>query len=192
MDCFCGKKLFAKNMCRSHYYAQPQQRERINATRRKLRGTALGKLKQAAEYKVWRLANKEKVNLRNKKWQIENPCKYKAVIVAWRNSDCAGAQKNSIRRTLRRRLHHALKGNAKTGSAVRDLGCSIDELKLHLESKFKPGMTWENHSLLGWHIDHIKPLASFDLTNRDELLKAIHYTNLQPLWAEENMKKGSK
>lgn len=93
---------------------------------------------------------------------------------------------------LRSRLNKALKNNQKSGSAVNDLGCSIEELKQHLESQFKPGMTWDNHSLDGWHIDHTKALANFDLSNRAELLKACHYTNLKPMWANENQSKGSK
>jgi hypothetical protein len=52
-------------------------------------------------------------------------------------------------------------------------------------------MSWSNWSLKGWHIDHIKALSKFDLTNREQLLEACHYTNLQPLWAAENMSKGS-
>jgi hypothetical protein len=70
------------------------------------------------------------------------------------------------------------------------LGCSIPELKTYLESKFQEGMSWENWGIYGWHIDHIIPLDAFNLTNREEFLKACHYTNLQPLWAEENLKKG--
>jgi len=93
---------------------------------------------------------------------------------------------------LRTRLLTALKNSQKAGSAVQDLGCSIEELKTYLESKFKPGMSWENHGLRGWHVDHIVPLSSFDLTNREELLKACHYTNLQPLWATDNLKKSNK
>ena len=89
---------------------------------------------------------------------------------------------------LRSRLLASLKKQNKTGSAVRDLGCSIEFLKQYLESKFKPGMTWSNHGK--WHIDHIIPLSAFDLTIRKELLKACHYTNLQPLWAYENILKG--
>jgi len=93
---------------------------------------------------------------------------------------------------LRHRLRMALKGNFKSGSAVDDLGCSIPELKVYLESKFQTGMTWDNWSDVGWHIDHIKPLASFDLTDRKQFLEACHYTNLQPLWSDENLSKGKK
>ena len=78
------------------------------------------------------------------------------------------------------------------GSAVRDLGCSVEELKRHLEKQFQPKMNWENYGLYGWHIDHIKPLVNFDLTNREQFLEACHYTNLQPLWAEDNLSKGAK
>lgn len=90
---------------------------------------------------------------------------------------------------LRGRLKSVLRGESKAGSAVRDLGCTIEVLKIYLESKFQPGMTWENWSRDGWHIDHIIPLASFDLTDRERFLKACHYTNLQPLWAKQNLKK---
>jgi len=93
---------------------------------------------------------------------------------------------------LRSRLNSALKNNQKVGSAVNDLGCSIEFLKKHLEKQFKEGMNWNNYGLYGWHIDHIKPLDCFDLSDREELLKACHYTNLQPLWAEDNLSKGSK
>ena len=93
---------------------------------------------------------------------------------------------------LRKRLGAAIKGKAKTGSAVVDLGCSIDDLKKYLENQFQPDMTWDNWSRNGWHIDHIVPLSKFDLSNREELLKACHYSNLQPLWAKDNIRKGNK
>jgi len=93
---------------------------------------------------------------------------------------------------LRNRLNDAIKNSYKNGSATRDLGCTIPELKQYLESNFQTGMTWDNHSPKGWHIDHILPLSSFDLTDRDQLKKACHYTNLQPLWAKDNLSKGNK
>jgi len=95
---------------------------------------------------------------------------------------------------LRNRLVSAIKNNQKAGSAVSDLGCSIDFLKSHLESLFQPEMTWDNYGKGGdrWNIDHIKPLAFFNLSNRDEFLKACHYSNLQPLWEPDNLKKSNK
>lgn len=91
-----------------------------------------------------------------------------------------------LQKSIRRRLRSALQNKKKVGSAVKDLGCTPTELKQYLESKFKPGMTWQNHGS-EWHIDHIRPLWTFDLENRDELLQACHFTNLQPLWATENL-----
>ena len=97
-----------------------------------------------------------------------------------------------IARCLRASLNNILNGKTKKGSHIKDLGCTLDQLKKHLESQFKPGMTWDNHTLNGWHIDHIKPLSSFDLSDREQFLQAVHYTNLQPLWALENLTKRAK
>ena len=91
---------------------------------------------------------------------------------------------------IRSRLYTCIKDKCKVGSAVKDLGCSVDELIIYLESKFQEGMSWDNWKHDGWHIDHIKPLASFDLTDRNQFLEACNYTNLQPLWAKDNFSKG--
>lgn len=93
-----------------------------------------------------------------------------------------------LRKNLRQRLYMALKRKTKIGSAVKDLGCSIDDLKIYLEFKFQPGMTWENYGK--WEIDHIIDLKKFDLTKIEEFLKACNYNNLQPLWKAANIKKG--
>lgn len=95
-----------------------------------------------------------------------------------------------ISSNLRSRLSTALRRHHKRGSAVRDLGCSIDELWEHLAIKFEVGMTKENYG--EWHLDHIRPLTSFDLTDKEQFLIAVHYTNLQPLWAADNKQKGAK
>ena len=70
------------------------------------------------------------------------------------------------------------------------VGCSIDELKKHLEIKFKKGMSWNNYGK--WHVDHVVPVDFFDLTKIEEQKKCFHYSNLQPLWAQDNLKKGGK
>ena len=95
-------------------------------------------------------------------------------------------------KTLRSRLGNAIKrkNSSKNNTTIELLGCSIYVLKGILEEKFKEGMTWENHG--DWHIDHIKPCASFNLLDEEEQKKCFHYTNLQPLWALENLSKGYK
>lgn len=97
-----------------------------------------------------------------------------------------------LSRRLRSRLNSAVRGSYKNGSAVKDLGCSIEFFKQYLESKFQPGMTWKNYGRNGWHIDHIVPLKNFDLTKKSNVKNACHYTNLQPMWAIDNLKKSSR
>lgn len=95
---------------------------------------------------------------------------------------------------LRNRIQDVLKKTA-TGKTIRTketFGCPLEEVVKHIESQFKEGMSWENYGLYTWHIDHIKPLTSFDLSNPEEVKKANHYTNLQPLWAKDNISKRDK
>lgn len=99
--------------------------------------------------------------------------------------------KRNLSSSLRSRFNIALKRGYKSGSAVKMLGCSIDQFKIYLESKFQPGMTWENKGKY-WHIDHIIPFFHFDLTKKEEQERACHYTNLQPLTAIENWKKNKR
>jgi hypothetical protein len=94
--------------------------------------------------------------------------------------------------TLRSRLLMAIKskGWRKNNKTTEILGCNFETVKKHLENQFIDDMNWENHGLFGWHIDHIKPLAK--ATTQEELYKRCHYTNLQPLWAADNLSKGAK
>jgi hypothetical protein len=93
-----------------------------------------------------------------------------------------------IKECLSSRLRHAVRGHSKSASTMKLLGCSINELKQHLESQFIIDMNWDNYG--EWHVDHIKPCKLFDLTKEAEQRKCFHYSNLQPLWAEDNIKKG--
>jgi hypothetical protein len=95
-----------------------------------------------------------------------------------------------LKHILRSRLKNVLKGvGIKSKRTLELLGCTVEHLRKHLESKFQDGMSWENHSFKGWHIDHIIPCAAFDLTDPKQQEQCFHYTNLQPLWANENFKK---
>ena len=78
----------------------------------------------------------------------------------------------------------------KTNNTYSIVGCSPEELKIYLEEQFTDGMSWDNHKHTGWHIDHIIPLSS--AKTEEDVYKLCHYTNLQPLWCNENYKKGKK
>ena len=93
---------------------------------------------------------------------------------------------------LRTRIRQSLKGVAKCDSHNSLLGCTPNELRKHLEAQFRDGMSWDNYGYYGWHIDHIRPCSSFDLSLESEQRKCFHFTNLQPLWANENYAKGAK
>ena len=93
-------------------------------------------------------------------------------------------------KNLRTRLWTALKKNQKSDTTMKLTGCSLEELKKHLESKFEDGMDWNNYGV--WHVDHIIPCANFDLSNPEQQQICFHYTNLQPMWGEKNMQKGAR
>ena len=96
---------------------------------------------------------------------------------------------------LRSRVYVALnnKGIKKTKSTEELIGCDIEFLKKYIEEQFEEGMSWENHGWKTWHIDHIKPCAAFDDLNDEEQQKeCFHYSNMQPMWAKDNLKKGAR
>ena len=95
---------------------------------------------------------------------------------------------------IRGRIRQALKTQRsyKTNTTFKLIGCNLAELKNHLEALFTEGMAWDNYGYSGWQIDHIIPCASFDLTDPEQQKVCFHFSNLQPLWAEDNLKKGAK
>ena len=96
-----------------------------------------------------------------------------------------------LARSLRSRVHSALKNGWKSASTTELVGCTIDQLREHLEVLFKPGMTWENFGPV-WHVDHAKPCASFDLTDPAQQRVCLGFMNLQPMFDAENIAKGAK
>lgn len=162
------------------------------------------KERKRKKHREWRLKNKELIKLKRKQYYQKNKQTLINKTIQWRKNNPEKVSQYrrqyeqyrmdrdiefKLRKILRNRLNNAIKNNFKSGSAIKNLGCTITELKKHLESQFQEGMTWDNHG--DWHIDHIKPLAKFNLSKLKELKKACHYTNLQPLWAKDNLKKGA-
>lgn len=159
--------------------------------------------KYATISRKYREANPEKSREAASKWRSANKIKVAEYARNRRQKAEMKERRNSARREkhksdalfllecrCRSRTHYAFRafGYSKTSKTAELLGADWITVSSHIESQFIEGMTWENRSL--WHIDHIKPIAS--ATDRDHLHQLCHYTNLQPLWIEENMKKSSR
>ena len=159
-----------------------------------------------SEYRrAYYLAHRDEEVRRAREWVKKNPKKRAAISSRYYQSHLVKMRKlhreykarcrksdpiYRMRENVRRRIRHAITRLQlkKTRRTPAFLGCDFDTLRRHLESKFKPGMMWENYGQ--WHIDHIIPLA--DGKTKQQIEKLCHYTNLAPLWARENLQKGKK
>jgi len=141
----------------------------------------------------WWSKNRERLVIKNRDWKHNNRKKNLETTKKWQKKQFESNSSYALAHSLRTRINQAIRSDYKAGSAVRDLGCSVEEFKQYIESKFEPGMTWENRGRWGnvWHIDHIKPLANFDLTDRRQFVEACNYQNMQPMWCVENNLKGA-
>lgn len=135
---------------------------------------------------LYRKRNAEKIKLKKQEYAANNREKIAKALAKRRAENPIVRMANSMRRSIRRYLDAGQKGEM---SSFEIIGCSKDDLRKHLESKFKHGMTWQNYGK-HWHIDHIVPLIS--AKSSDEVKRLCHWTNLQPLTAFENVSKGSK
>jgi len=138
--------------------------------------------------RLWGVRNKEKISKYNKKWNKKNRLYYKKYNKKRKKEDVC----YRIRMNLSARLTQTVQNNRKSASILKLIGCDLNYLKKYLEEQFFDGMSWDNYGYWGWHIDHIRPCASFDLSKPEEQRKCFHYSNLQPLWAKDNLSKGSK
>ena len=144
--------------------------------------------------KSYVLRNKEKILQKNRKYdEARSKCpKRREWIKNWTKSKRQSDPSFDISKRLRIRVANALKkkNSYKSQSTEDLLGCKWNFFIKWIESQFKDGMSWDNRNL--WHIDHIKPCCSFDLSNKEQQKQCFHYTNLQPLWAEENLRKNGR
>jgi len=164
-------------------------------------------LRQNGGSRRWYQNNKQLAKDRTKKWCHENPHKRRQNASRWARKNYLKDPEKGKQKTiqqyktklnyrlswnLRTRLRILLKQGEHVGKMRLLIGCSINQLRQHLEKQFKDGMSWANYGKFGWHVDHVKPCAWFDLSDPAQRSICFHYTNLQPLSARENWSKGAR
>jgi hypothetical protein len=169
---------------------------------------AANKERHVASRRKYAIANRQAFNARSRAWTAANPEKKRQVREGWiarnpeksrevqRNYQRASYRANpnqKLARLSRARLYQALKDQkaVKSAKTLDLLGCEVAFLRVHLESRFRDGMTWDNYGP-HWHVDHIKPCAKFDLTDPEQQRQCFHFTNLQPLLGPENIAKSDR
>tara|TARA_Y100000817_G_C16855386_1_gene543779 strand:+ start:1695 stop:2525 length:831 start_codon:yes stop_codon:yes gene_type:complete len=162
-----------------------KNKEKVRATNRKYNLKRKEKMK--VYMKKYRKENKEKMQALQRKYRRKFPEKRREYVRNRRKTD----PNYALRCVLRSRLRGVLRGQAKAASTMALLGCSTEQLMRHLERQFVEGMSWDNRGT-AWHVDHILPCASFDLSNAEQQRRCFHWSNLQPLFAFNNLSKGDK
>ena len=182
-----GKRTY-KIKNKEKYLAQERKRRRKLYRDNEERREHI-KAKKRADYAA--LSSEERTALYLKRKENGNPMP-KSYHNDYMKKRCKTDAGFRIMVSLRSRARYAVKAKdgTKAFKTTELIGCSVQSLRNHLEEKFKNGMSWDNYG--DWHIDHIIPCAAFDLTRSTEQKKCFHYTNLQPLWAHENLSKGAK
>lgn len=193
------KAYYAKN--REYLYKQTQEWIKNNPEKHKKSVDAWlleNKERLVAKRAEYYKENKERINNYSKDWMAKNKDKHRAsarLYYAKRMED-EGFRIFSV---LRGRVRAAISQHSgeKAFKTAELIGCGVPYLKKHLANQFynrEDGteMAFKNYGIHGWHIDHIKPCSSFDLTDPEQQKQCFHYTNLQPLWAEHNLSKSDK
>lgn len=142
--------------------------------------------------RAWHREHREQQNTARRIWHRENRERVRVRRLAWRRKPGEKQEKARLAHNIRTRTRHALKGAYKSETTFKLLGCTLDFFRAYLEKQFVLGMSWENYGRTGWHVDHRKPCTSFNLTDPAQQRECFHYTNLQPLWSIDNIKKGNK
>lgn len=173
---------------RSKYYKE--NREKFFERSKKWREENKDKL--ISNRKKWFEANEDKAREQVKKHYESNKDEYIKRAIIYRTKRLKNDPVFRLISNLRNRTRRAILSKNKIGPTLEFLGCTTKHFRNHIEAKFRDGMTWENYGSV-WHLDHIKPFAAFDnLLDKEQQREVCHYTNLQPLLADENRSKGAK
>jgi hypothetical protein len=174
------------------YWESPKGREAARRFRRKPEHIAFMKeYNSAPERRDARKAYSQTDKFKEMQKQYQSTEEYKERRRAKYRERMDNDMNFKLQTLIRTRVRRFIKGTALFGHSVELLGCSLDEARAHIESQFQEGMTWNNWSHKGWVLDHIRPVASFDLTKEEDLRACWNYKNLQPLWYSDNCKKSS-
>lgn len=193
VHCIVCRREIVREDKKRRYREDAEYRDRMKRYRKELR--CKNKEKNKERNKAWRkqyyAKNREKLlndaRVRRLK-NIEQERAKTANYIRNRKQTNLGFKMKSV---LRCRIYNAIKASSgyKSARTKELLGCDMPFFMTYIENRFRPGMTWENYGQYGWHIDHIRPCASFDLTDPEQQKACFHYTNLQPLWATTDIAK---
>jgi hypothetical protein len=185
-----GKECKCKT-CKSEYYKKRNANPEINARNKSFN-------KNYYQNNKDKMLSRNRMRYENKKQEIKEQIKNRwnnlseverGILRKKRQENKKANPNYKAIKAHRRRLAKTI--NKKTCKTIEVLGCSPLELRLHLESLWTEGMSWDNYGFKGWHIDHKIPIALFDLSCPEQMKICFHYTNLQPLWAKDNLSKGA-
>ncbi len=204
----CKNGHFSKRITKSYHCLECRRKTALKYAHTDKGKISRNKYKKSTKGKIsnrnYRIRNKDKIQLNRQEYKRLYPEKIKAARLNWIKSDKGKLfwkiKRNSINYIITRRVRDGINyslnliNSEKKLKTVDFIGCSIKELRQHLEMQFTNGMSWNNKGK--WHIDHILPIdffiKNFDYTKLEVQKKCWHYTNLRPLWAEENQKKSNK
>lgn len=204
----CKKPVKWKGLCKEHYYDEYniKNKEKIKIVNKKYRERyhffgPISKEEWILKKKQTKVLEKETT----KKYNLINCNKLRILQTNWKKKNWTKIKlkhKEKLKNNVQYMISHKMRTKLgsyfynckinKWNTTSKILGCDFKFFQKYIEKKFKPNMNWQNWTFYGWHLDHIKPISSFDLTKKTEQKKCFHYTNLQPLWWEDNLKKNNR
>ena len=184
-----SRKVYCTDKCQRIYYRKSPAGK---IAEKKWRKNNKDWWKNYRQTDVWKINNKryEAGEASKKRYErYRKSEKFKEVVKKYRSKEDV-----KIRLKIRGNISKIFRRLeiTKDKTSFKYLGCTIQTFKKHIEGQFKPGMSWENHGVHGWHFDHIIPVASFNLNLKSEREKCNNYKNFQPMWAIENIRKSNK